>query len=467
MSYTEIDKPTENFNAVKYSGTGSAGLNVNVGFATDFAWTKNLNSGYQHQLVTTILGNTNCLSSDDTQEVNVISDGITAFTSTGFTLGANNTGSKGEDEWNKSGHNFITWNWLAGGTAPTKTYTVKVVSDSGNKYRFNDFGTSAVTLDLQEGGTYTFDQSDSSNSGHPLRFSTTSDGSHGGGSEYTTGVTTSGTPGSAGAKTIISVGSSVATLYYYCTQHSGMGGQANTNSTHGSSNFDGSIQSKVSVNQTAGISIGTYSANATSGATVGHELGVQPKMLIVKTTNNNNNWVVYHEAVGATKAVYWDSTSAQTTDAWMNNTAPSSSVFTLSGGNYGNASGYNVQFFAFAEKKGFSSFGKYRANDQDGDNSPYVYLGFKPALVWIKQMASNRDWVIVDNKRDGYNDDNNSLNINTNDPEDTGDTISLLSNGFKLQNSTGEVNYSTNDYLYCAWAEEPTVTSTGLPTTAG
>ena len=57
MSYTEIDKPTENFNAVKYSGTGSAGLNVNVGFATDFSWTKNLNSGYQHQLVTTILGN--------------------------------------------------------------------------------------------------------------------------------------------------------------------------------------------------------------------------------------------------------------------------------------------------------------------------------------------------------------------------------------------------------------------------
>mgnify|MGYP003140459839 CR=1 FL=1 len=81
---------------------------------------------------------------------------------------------------------------------------------------------------LFKGSTYRFDQSDSSNSGHPIRFSTTSDGSHGGGSEYTTGVTTNGTPGNAGAYTQIVVASSAPTLYYYCTNHSGMGGQANT-----------------------------------------------------------------------------------------------------------------------------------------------------------------------------------------------------------------------------------------------
>ena len=109
----------------------------------------------------------------------------------------------------------------------TRTFTVTVVStDSGNKY-FID-GVQQATLELVEGATFRFDQSDSSNGGHPLRFSTTSGGTHSGGSEYTTNVTTNGTPGLSGAYTQIQVASSAPTLYYYCTIHSGMGGQANT-----------------------------------------------------------------------------------------------------------------------------------------------------------------------------------------------------------------------------------------------
>ena len=98
---------------------------------------------------------------------------------------------------------------------------------SGNKY-YIDNGSPAPTISITEGTTYRFDQSDSSNNNHPLRFSTTSGGTHGGGSEYTTGVTTNGTPGNVGAYTQISVASNAPTLYYYCTNHSGMGGQLNT-----------------------------------------------------------------------------------------------------------------------------------------------------------------------------------------------------------------------------------------------
>ena len=113
------------------------------------------------------------------------------------------------------------------------TYTVTVASGTnsygyGNKYYIAGLSGASPTLTLNEGSTYRFDQSDSSNSGHPFRFSTTANGTHAGGSEYTTGVTTNGVPGNSGAYTQITVAVGAPTLYYYCTQHSGMGGTANT-----------------------------------------------------------------------------------------------------------------------------------------------------------------------------------------------------------------------------------------------
>lgn len=112
-------------------------------------------------------------------------------------------------------------------TPITQTFTVTVSNPgSGNKY-FID-GVQQATVNLSEGSIYRFDQSDSSNTGHPLRLSTTSDGTHGGGTEYITGVIKNGTPGSSGAYTQITVAIGAPTLYYYCQVHSGMGGQANT-----------------------------------------------------------------------------------------------------------------------------------------------------------------------------------------------------------------------------------------------
>ena len=111
-------------------------------------------------------------------------------------------------------------------------FAVTVVDDGGNKYFLDGSNQTGSAITLTEGSTYRFDQSHSSNANHTLRFSETSDGTHNSGppqgTEYTTGVTTAGTPGSAGAYTQITVAVGAPTLYYYCTNHSGMGGQANT-----------------------------------------------------------------------------------------------------------------------------------------------------------------------------------------------------------------------------------------------
>ena len=107
-------------------------------------------------------------------------------------------------------------------------YTVTVADDGGDKFRFDGDTENATTLTITESGTYTFLQDDASNSGNTIRFSTTADGTHGGGVEYTTGVTVTGTAGTAGARTTIVVPAGAPTLYYYSSATSGMGGQADT-----------------------------------------------------------------------------------------------------------------------------------------------------------------------------------------------------------------------------------------------
>ena len=207
MAYTTIDNPELYFQTKLYTGnasTQSITLDGSENMQPDWVWIKNRTEDYEHTIFDSVRGVQKFIRSSTTGAEATNSNSLTAFGTDGFSIGT-------ESAVNDNSDSFVSWNWLAGGSAPAITYTVKVVSDSGNKYRFDDFATSAVTLDLQEGGTYTFDQSDSSNSGHPLRFYTASDKS---GGEYTTGVTTSGTAGSSGAKTVITVAASAPTLYY-------------------------------------------------------------------------------------------------------------------------------------------------------------------------------------------------------------------------------------------------------------
>lgn len=119
------------------------------------------------------------------------------------------------------------------GKAAVATITVTVVNSGGNKFAMD--GTAQQTVSLSKGITYRFDNSDSSNSGHPLVFSTTSDGTHNSGSAFTTGITTVGTAGSTGAYVEVTLEQdAAATLYYYCSNHSGMGGTVKT--AYGNSN---------------------------------------------------------------------------------------------------------------------------------------------------------------------------------------------------------------------------------------
>ena len=398
-----------------------------------------------------------------------------SFNSNGFTVGAGNVSNR----TNYNGNTYVAWNWDAGET-DSATYTVKVVSDSGNKYRFNDFGTSAVTLDLAEGGTYTFDGSDSSMSGHPFVIGTAANGS-----VYSTGVTyqldgasvtysayTSGYSSATTRKLIITVPASAPQLYYWCSIHSGMGGAINTNTTLGSSNFDGTGQATVKTNTSSGFSIVSYIGNSGSSGsgvlqTIGHGLGVTPQVIIMKSRSLNESyahWAVYHHKVtdASTDYLKLEDTAARTeTDVnYMGQTLPTSSVFSL-GFNYTtNKASETYIAYCFSEVAGYSKFGKYTGNGtSSGISGPFVFTGFRPAWLMLKRSDSADHWIIKDNKRNTTNDVFRNLGADINNAEfgSSGNVQSadFLSNGFKLRGTDSAVNANNGTYVYFAFAESP------------
>ena len=234
-----------------------------------------------------------------------------------------------------------------------------------------------------------------------------------------------------------------------------------------SSNTDGSETTSVSANTTSGFSIVSYTGTGTND-TFGHGLGVKPSMIITKSRDTAGlDWRTYHASLGATKYITLNLTTAETTESnFMNNTEPTSSVFTLGTGTTPNKLGDAYIAYCFAEKKGFSKFGSYVGNgNADG---PFVYTGFKPAFVIVKSTGV-QDWFIIDNKRNTFNVSNTALLPNASDADYTDTNIygkDMLSNGFKVRGSASRQNGSGSTYIYMAFAENPLVGTNNIPATA-
>ena len=330
------DLSEDYFNTVLYTGD-SADRNIEVGFKSDFIWVKHRNSsGNHHRLYNIIAGEHACLFSSSTGAESTATDGIAFDFATGFNIddGANRLA------YNQTSNTYVSWNWLAGGTA--------------------------------------------------------------------------------------------------------------------SSNTNGSTTSSVSANTEAGFSIVSYTGTG-SNATIGHGLSSAPEMVIVKRRDTSGtNWAVYH--TGLTNASYYlwlNFTSAQAvgTNIW-NSTDPTSSVFSVGTSSNTNASSGTYIAYCFHSVEGYSKVSSYVGNG--AADGTFVYTGFRPAWVLIKQSSSSgNNWAIIDATRDVDNLADKGLRASTTDAETTGFSLDFLSNGFKLRLTGTAMNGSGSTYVYLAFAEMP------------
>ena len=346
MSYTNgLDKPTDYFNTVLYTGNSSTQSITGVNFKPDFVWIKKRSGVDGSRVFDIVRGASQGLFTDSNAEEVTVSSEHTSFDSDGFSLGAS-------ENVNGSGETYASWSWLASNTT--------------------------------------------------------------------------------------------------------------------ASNTDGSITSTVSANTTSGFSIVSFTGTG-ANATVGHGLGVAPKMIIVKNRIDAQPWWVYHSSIGAGGQLRLEETDAQGSDGGVlwNSTAPTSTVFSLGDNGGSNGSGDNTIAYCFAEKKGYSKFGKFTGNGST--DGTFIYTGFKPSFWLQKRSDGSGGWVMYDNKRAGYNPKTDILYANDSAVEDTSNSewADIVSNGFKYRTVGGnDINNSGNEYIYMAFAESPFVTSTGIPTTA-
>jgi len=221
------------------------------------------------------------------------------------------------------------------------------------------------------------------------------------------------------------------------------------------SNGSGSTTSTVQANTKAGFSIITYTGTG-SNATIGHGLSAKPDLIFTKRRSSNQTWGVYHSALGATKYLALNSNAAAGTDsAFWNDTEPTSTLISLGTEGRVNASSQTYVAYAWHNVEGYSKFGSYEGNaDDDG---PFVYTGFRPRMLWIKEADNADDWVVYDTARDPFNRGSSRvLRYETYVAEFDGSTraIDMLSNGFKIRTSNNTINQSST-FVYGCFGDVP------------
>ena len=236
----------------------------------------------------------------------------------------------------------------------------------------------------------------------------------------------------------------------------------------GSTSTSGSGTAKTytgSVNTTSGFSIIRYVGNGTAGHTIPHHLAQKPDMILVKHLGDGQQWASQWSPLGATKVMRFGTTNtvSDSNTRW-NDTEPTTSVFTLGNEAEGNTNDGNHIAYCFANKQGYLKVGSYTGNGSA--NGAFVYTGFRPAFLMYKNTTTADSYFLHDNKRQGYNDQNELLFADITQAESTVDRIRFTANGFKTLDSDKGVNKSGDTYVYMAMAEAPLVNSNGVPNNA-
>ena len=209
--------------------------------------------------------------------------------------------------------------------------------------------------------------------------------------------------------------------------------------------------SAVSINATAGFGVYKITAPGSGNYVLKHGLGATPKMVLVKRTNGQQKWMTWHHTFSNATDDYLqlNDASAKATYSTCWGTMNSTDCTIATGGTL-DTGGEHV-IYVFTDISGYSKFGSYKGNgNADGT---FVYTGFKPAFVLIKSTNTAENWFICDNKREGYNAENNRLIPNLNSVEQSDSPIDILSNGFKARETSSKVNGSNEPYIYMAFGQ--------------